>query len=114
MFSEKLQRMTNEVGGLHDGQASGLRHTGTPTSESDIVGHQADVSLSVKKLNRQCRQPTIADTHADTQSVTLVFIPKMKAYHNVQRWEKGNIREPTSLLFKNQKLERLLCATLYL
>ena len=33
----------------------------------------ADVGVSVGKLDRQCRRPTLADTQADTQSVTLVM-----------------------------------------
>ena len=51
--------MTNEAGGLHDPQDSGCR---LPTSTGD-----PDVGLSVGKLDRQCRRPTLADT----QSVTL-------------------------------------------
>ena len=43
-----------------DGRVSTLR----PTSA-------ADVGVSVGKLDRQCRRPTLADTQADTQSVTL-------------------------------------------
>ena len=34
----------------------------------------ADVGLSVGKLDRQCRRPTLVDTQADTQSVTLVVM----------------------------------------
>ena len=32
----------------------------------------ADVGLTIGKLDRQCRWPTLADTQADTQSVALV------------------------------------------
>ena len=73
----------------------GRRRPVTPTSAADIVGHQADVGhrhffsssptltptssadvgVSVGKLDRQCRRPTLADTQADTQSVTLVDGP---------------------------------------
>ena len=72
----------------------GRRRPATPTSAADIVGHQADVGrrhffsssptltptssadvgVSVGKLDRQCRRPTLADTQADTQSVTLVRV----------------------------------------
>ena len=39
--------------------------TFTPTSTSDV-------GVSVGELDRQCQRPTLADTQADTQSVTLV------------------------------------------
>ena len=72
----------------------GRRRPAMPTSAVDIVGHQADVGrrhffsssptltptssadvgVSVGKLDRQCRRPTLADTQADTQSVTLVIV----------------------------------------
>ena len=54
-----------------------------PTSAADIFfsssptltpTSSADVGVSVGKLDRQCRRPTLADTQADTQSVTLVVL----------------------------------------
>ena len=53
-----------------------------PTSAADIffssfptlTPTSADVGVSVGKLDRQCRRPTLADTQADTQSVTLVKV----------------------------------------
>ena len=59
------------------------RHSPTlrPTSADDTRRHWPtlrptsadDVGVSVGKLDRQCRRPTLADTQADTQSVTLVI-----------------------------------------
>ena len=71
----------------------------TPTSAADVGlsfrrvssadSHQrrpptsaADVGVSVGKLDRQCRRPTLADTQADTQSVTLVST----ACVNADKW----------------------------
>ena len=45
------------------------RHSQRPANVSVSL---ADVGVSVGKLDRQCRRPTLADTQADTQSVTLV------------------------------------------
>ena len=61
----------------------GRRRPAWSTSADDVgvsVGElekkmsAADVGVSVGKLDRQCRRPTLADTQADTQSVTLVII----------------------------------------
>ena len=51
------------------------RRTSRPTLMPMSV---ADVSVSVGKLDRQCRRPTLADTQADTQSVTLVLMSSNK------------------------------------
>ena len=92
-YNRKLQRVTNEVGGLHNKQGGGRCKPRSPMSESNIVGPlgrrrlpafaaqfsdvgpdgrhsgrrellklsiqffdtQADIGLSVTKLDRQCQ-----------------------------------------------------------
>ena len=51
-----------------------------PTLSVQFSDTQADVGVSVRKLDRQCRRPTLADTQADTQSVTLVV--SLLCYHH--------------------------------